>query len=335
MESRTKAIVLFSGGLDSLIAIKILEHQGIEVTGFCFTSNFFNSANAEKSAKENNVSLRLVDISADILELVKNPPSGYGKNLNPCIDCHSLMIRKAGEIMKSEGYDFIATGEVLGQRPFSQNKIALDRVRKLGEAEILRPLSAKLLKETEIEKRGLVKRNLLLSISGRIREKQIELAENMNLIYPSPGGGCLLTDPSFCERMMKMLEYWPDCQPEDVELLKNGRVFWLNCQGRRVFSVVGRDESENNSLEKLAKKGDFMIELKDKNGPSTLIRGIRINSFAGGESRTDIPSNINKILLDIGRNYSFEEIIEIESKLTGYHAPKLRGEKVAINIRRI
>src|SRR4030042_3340453 len=117
-----KALVLLSGGLDSMLAAKILQEQGIEVTGVCFTSNFFGSTKAETAAKVINIPLRVIDISQKILELVKNPPNGYGKNLNPCLDCHTLMIKRASAIMKAEGYDIVATGEVLGQRPFSQNK---------------------------------------------------------------------------------------------------------------------------------------------------------------------------------------------------------------------
>ena len=246
MGAKTKAIVLMSGGLDSMLAAKLLLAQGIEVTGVCFESNFYGCARAKKAAEQIGIELKVVDISKEMLELVKNPPSGYGKHLNPCLDCHALMARMAGGLTSPQssslnefgtgssqgegavGYDVIATGEVLGQRPFSQTRPSLQRVEKLAGREILRPLSAKLLPETEAEKNGLVNRGKLLDIRGRNRERQMELAKKFKIKeYPNPAGGCLLTDEIFCERLMKMLDYWPECTPCDVELLRWGRVLWL------------------------------------------------------------------------------------------------------------
>src|SRR3989339_1237471 len=165
----TKSLSLFSGGLDSIIAVKLLQKQNIDVTGICFYSPFYGCEKALESAKELGIELKTIDISAEMLAVVKNPACGYGKSLNPCIDCHALMIRLANEIAQKENFDFIASGEVLGQRPFSQNKEALQRVQKLAGAEVLRPLSAKLLDETAVEKSGLVNRGLLERINGRDR----------------------------------------------------------------------------------------------------------------------------------------------------------------------
>lgn len=328
--SKVKALVLFSGGLDSLLAIKVLELQDIEVTGLSFTSNFFSSANAQKTAAENNVNLRIVDISADVLNLVKNPPNGYGKNMNPCIDCHSLMLKKAAEIMKSENYNFIATGEVLGQRPFSQNKEALNKVKKISDVDVLRPLSAKLLEETEIEKKGLVNRGKLLSISGRNRERQMELAAKLKLTYPSPAGGCLLTDPEFSQRLIKILDYWPDCTVNDAALLNKGRVFWFNNGGKNkmVLAVVGRDEEENLALEKLAIKGDSMVELYKENGPTTLIRRLVSDDEESSVITVEIPEKISPTL-EIDKKYSTRAKAAI---LTGFYATKMRGKKAEIKI---
>ena len=190
--SKIKALVLFSGGLDSILAVKMLQAQKIAVTAVCFESNFYDAKKAEEEAKKLDIDLKVVDIQKEMLALVKNPFSGYGKNLNPCIDCHSLMIKKAGAIAKSDGFDFVATGEVLGQRPFSQNKQALEKVKDLSGVEVLRPLSAKLLNETEIEKNKILIRGLLGRIQGRTREGQIELARKYKLKdYPLPAGGCL------------------------------------------------------------------------------------------------------------------------------------------------
>ena len=328
--SKVKALVLFSGGLDSLLAIKILELQDIEVTGLSFASNFFSSANAQKTAAGNNVNLRIVDISEEVLNLVKNPPNGYGKNMNPCIDCHSLMLKKAAEIMKSENYNFIATGEVLGQRPFSQNKEALNKVKKISDVDVLRPLSAKLLEETEIEKKGLVNRGKLLSISGRNRERQMELAAKLKLTYPSPAGGCLLTDPEFSQRLIKMLDYWPDCTVNDAALLNRGRIFWFNngSKNKMVLAVVGRDEKENMALEKLAIKGDSMVELYKENGPTTLIRRLVPDDDESSVMAVEIPEKISPTL-EIDKKYSARAKAAI---LTGFYATKMRGKKAEIKI---
>lgn len=333
---KTKALVLFSGGLDSLLAIKVLELQNIEVTGLCFTSSFFSSASAEKTASANNVKLKIVDISQEILDLVKNPPSGYGKNLNPCIDCHGLMIRTAGAIMKNENYDIVATGEVLGQRPFSQNKSSLARVQKLAGVEVLRPLSAKLLEPTKYEDEGLVNRGRLLDISGRTREQQFELAKKFGITeFPTPAGGCLLTDPEFSGRMIKMLSYWPNCQPEDTEMLKHGRIFWFNmANNKKVLAIVGRDEAENNSLAELARQGDIMVELKKENGPTVLVRGLLLSQKIDSIN-LEIPANWDSDLINQTKKHTPTEILELVGLLAGYYATKTRGKQADIKINTI
>ena len=156
MKKKIKALVLFSGGLDSILAVKILEDQGIEVAGIYFESIFFGAEKAKEIAKKNDIKLFVEDFNQEILGSVKNSAHGLGKNMNPCIDCHATMVILAGEFAQKNGYDFLASGEVLGQRPFSQNKQALSKVVEIGEREILRTLSAKLLLETEVEKTGLV-----------------------------------------------------------------------------------------------------------------------------------------------------------------------------------
>jgi len=190
-EAKIRALLLFSGGLDSLLAAEILREQNVEVEGICFTSNFFTCAKAEEEARKIGIKLHTVNISKQILDLVKKPPHGHGKNLNPCIDCHGLMIKTAGEFLKGkknkQGFDFLASGEVLGQRPFSQNSQTLRTVSKIGKVSILRPLTAKNLDPTEMEEKGLVEREKLGKISGRGREEQIKWAQNLGIKnYPSP-----------------------------------------------------------------------------------------------------------------------------------------------------
>jgi len=261
-----------SGGLDSILAIKVLQKQSIDVTGISFVSYFFNSDSAKKAAKKLKIKIKIVDFSDKHLKMVKNPLYGRGKTMNPCIDCHLMMIKEAGKFLKKGDFDFIATGEVLGQRPMSQNKQAMDLIeRKSGiKGYLLRPLSAKLLKSTIPEEKGLVKRDELLNISGRSRKKQMLLADKYKIKeYPSPASGCILTDSNFSERLKEIFDKWPDCHGHDIQLLKLGRHFWVNNDK----IVVGRNKEENNKINKLKKKGDIIIEPKEFPGPTVLIKG--------------------------------------------------------------
>lgn len=338
---KTKALVLFSGGLDSILAVKVLEAQGIEVTAITFESNFYNANKAKISAQQLGIELKIVDISSEMLKLVKNPPSGHGKCLNPCIDCHALMIKESAKFLKEETkflsteatgrdsvsgdrYDIIATGEVLGQRPFSQNKEALERVKNLAGVEVLRPLSAKLLAETEYGKKGLVDRRGLLDIQGRRRECQIELAKKFGVKeYPSPGGGCMLTEAEFSDRLRYMINYWSDCDVNDAELLRHGRVFWIN---KETLIVVGRSEEDNENLKKLARKGNVLVELVDLNGPVTLIRIKNEKLKMKNEVlEFQIPVELNVKDLKLDNEKSDEEILETACLLTGWYATKARG----------
>jgi len=332
---KTKALVLFSGGLDSIVAVKLLQKQNIETTGVCFYSAFYGCEKAEESARNLGIDLITVDVSEEMLAIVKNPACGYGKNLNPCIDCHAMMIRRADALAREKEFSFIATGEVLGQRPFSQNKEALGRVQKLAGCDVLRPLSAKLLDETEIEKSGLVKRGLLERISGRDRSEQMELAKRFQIgNYPSPAGGCLLTDPAYSERLGVLLEHWPDCNSEDADILKYGRVFWLNAiisdkeKSEKILVVVGRNQAENEGLKRLAKRGDFMVELKGLNGPLTLVRTrSKKLIFDQDELSLDIPKKLDLSHLDLSQEKTAAEIQKTAALLTGMYSVKARGSK--------
>ena len=334
---KPKALVLFSGGLDSILAVKTLEAQNIDVTAICFKSNFFNEDQAKKYAEVLNVKLIVNDIRNKFLEVVKNPPSGYGKNLNPCIDCHALMAQEASCIMEDGDYDFLASGEVLGQRPFSQNRSALEQVEKKSGLEILRPLSAKLLPETKVELNGLVKRGLLHRIKGRGRDDQMDLVKKYKIDkYPSPAGGCILTDPEFSTRMIKMLSFWPDCSSGDAELLKAGRIFWLKLGIKEEFEdiliVVGRHKEDNEKLLALAQKGDFMVELQEINGPISLIRRRGgVDEKYGKELEIEGPSKLLDINLELKNN--FKDILTVASLLTAFYSPKARAKKVKVDIK--
>lgn len=273
-KKRPKALLLFSGGLDSLLAAKLLMEQGIEVLGLTFLSYFFGAKQAQKSASKIGLELKIVDFSQKHLDLVKSPKHGYGKGANPCIDCHTLMLKRAKQIMDQKDFDFVATGEVLGERPMSQNKKALEIVKRESSLDgyLLRPLSAKLLKKTIPEKEGLVDRDKLLDISGRSRKRQMKLAEKYGIKeYPTPAGGCLLCEVEFGKKMHQLMEKNPDFEGNDVKLLKVGRHFWAQSQPK-VKIVVGREEEENKRIKDLAQKKDILIEMKNYPGPQTLVR---------------------------------------------------------------
>lgn len=331
MSQPINALVLFSGGLDSMLAARTLMEQEIAVTALCFKSGFFDAAKAQIGAKQLDVPLRIVDITNEQLALVKNPPNGYGKHLNPCIDCHGRMIAAAAAIARAEGFAIVATGEVLGQRPFSQNKQALSRVEAIAGIEVLRPLSAKLLPETVYEKDGLVARHRLHDISGRRREAQTALAARYGLRdLPTPAGGCLLTDPVFSERLGKLLGHWPQCQADDVALLKLGRTAWYTLPDAAYLLVVGRDQAESETLAAVAKRGDFVVQLKDLNGPVALLRGVPETAVIPGSYTLDIPERASDPLLHEFSPAGPEPAVAAAARLTAYYAPKARGRTVTV-----
>lgn len=279
-----KAISLFSGGLDSQLAVKIIQEQGIEVVGVNFTSPFFGgSTSVKKAAEQLGIPLHTIDLSEEYLPLLKNPRYGFGKNLNPCIDCHGLMLKLAGQYMERVGADFIITGEVLKQRPKSQHRDALKIVEKLSgyQGRILRPLSAKLLPPTEPELRGLVDRDRLLDISGRSRKPQLELAKKYGLTdYPSPAGGCLLTLPSFAIRLRRLLSLKSNPTNVELERLKIGRHFF----GREGFYlIVGRKHDENLSLQDSAGPGELLLKVATHPGPIGLFYKLSQSAISEAE----------------------------------------------------
>lgn len=266
-----KALVLLSGGLDSILAAKFLMENGILTHGLVFTSFFFNAEAAKKAAEKMNLPLKVVDFSIDHLQIVKNPDYGYGTALNPCIDCHLMMIRKAGEIMRQEGYDFIATGEVLGERPMSQNKKSLDLIdRESGlENRLFRPLSAKLLSETIVQKERWIDPENLLGISGRSRKEQLSLAKRYGIEYfPNPGGGCLLTEKLYAKKIKALLGLCSAPDKNDFDSLRFGRHFVYN--GAKI--IISRSQTDGEKILQLGKAGDLLVEMMDIPGPLALIR---------------------------------------------------------------
>ncbi len=258
-----------------MLAIKVIQQQGIEVIALNFVSHFFGGKNEkiEKMAEQLGVRVEYIDFKAVHMEIVKNPPSGRGKNMNPCIDCHALMFRYIAENLL-EKYDaqFIISGEVLGQRPMSQNKNALDRVKKLSGIEdlIVRPLSAKLLQPSKAEREGWVDREKLLDIQGRSRKRQMELAEEYGIEeYPSPGGGCMLTEPNYSSRLRVLEEdgYLDEKYSDLFYLIRYGRFFRLG-EGKYLF--VGREEETNYRISEYADIGTVHIKGAGVPGPAIL-----------------------------------------------------------------
>jgi len=266
-----KAIALFSGGLDSMLATELIRRQNIDVLCLTFTTPFFGAQKAQAAARQINLPLAVEDITPQHLKMLKSPRYGYGKNMNPCIDCHILMLQEAGKIMMETGADFILTGEVLGQRPMSQGKQSLFVVAKnSGYADyILRPLSAQLLEPTKAESEGKVDRSQLLSIQGRGRKEQMQLAAAFGITnYAPPAGGCLLTDPMFSRRLRDLFSHQEDYDIHDLDLLKYGRHFRADDQGK---IIVGRNNSDNEKLRGLSTDDDLVLFMADFPGPHVVV----------------------------------------------------------------
>jgi len=270
--SVVRALGLTSGGLDSILSALVLRELGIEVAWINFETPFFSSDKARRAAHMTEIPLRVKNITGVYVEMLKNPNCGYGKNMNPCLDCHALLLEIAGSMMTRQGFDFLFTGEVLGQRPMSQTKPSLRYVEKRSgfAGHILRPLSAKLLPPTIPEEHGLVDRERLLDISGRSRKRQMKLAEAFGISdYPGPGGGCLLTDHGFSRRLKDLFEHQDDYQERDFELLKYGRHFRLH-DNHKV--VVGRTREDNRQISRfIDSRKDIQLRMMDMPGPTVLI----------------------------------------------------------------
>ncbi len=278
---RAHAIALFSGGLDSALAILLLLRQNIEVTALTFMTHFgcdlgdrsSCGSNPYPTAEKFGFKVKLMHLGQKFVDIVENPRFGRGKNMNVCIDCRILMLTEAKRYMEMVGADFVVTGEVVGQRPFSQVRDKLNiTTREAGlKGKLLRPLSAKLLPPTEAELKGLVDREKLEAISGRSRKRQLELAAEFGLEdYPSPASGCLLTDAGYSNRLRDLLQHTEHLSFDDLNLLKYGRHFRLDPDTK---VIVGRDEAENKVLLQYRRPHHRVIEILDAGSPVTLLIG--------------------------------------------------------------
>lgn len=274
-----RAVALFSGGLDSMLAIKLMMEQGVEVhalnflTVFCTCTSKGCMHQATKAAKELGVPLKIMNITMEYMDVIKNPEHGRGRAMNPCIDCRIFTFKKAKSFMEDIGASFIITGEVLGQRPMSQRRNAIELIEKKSGLEglVVRPLSAKLFEPSLPEKQGIIDREKLSGIKGRQREIQIKLAEELGINdYPCPAGGCLLTDVAFSRKVKDLFEHIPDYNITDVNLLKIGRQFRIS---NELKLFVGRDKSENERLLSFAQAKDYIFDVVDIPSPIALARG--------------------------------------------------------------
>jgi tRNA-uridine 2-sulfurtransferase len=279
---KRKAVSLMSGGLDSVLATKLIMDQEIEVVTLHFTSPLTTPGRgrsderriqAVRSSAELGVEIIVKELGREYLDMVKSPRHGYGKNVNPCIDCKIFMLRESAHVMAEVGASFVVTGEVLGQRPMSQRREAMALIEKKSGLKglIVRPLSAHRFDLTLPEQEGIIDRTKLLGITGRSRNPQYRLAERYDLTeFGCPAGGCLLTDPIFAGKLRDLFRFVPTCTMHDVALLKVGRHFRLT-DGLKL--IVGRDEGENGRLERMRQDEDILVSPNDFSGPSALLRG--------------------------------------------------------------
>jgi hypothetical protein len=278
MKRTSRALGLFSGGLDSILAIKLVQEQGIGVTGLHCVSPFFgNSGKVPYWRKLYDLDIEVVDISEEFVSmLLRGPEHGFGSVFNPCVDCKILMLKRAKAIKDACGADFIISGEVLGQRPMSQRRDTLNIIRRdAGVKEaLLRPLSARHLDQTEAELSGLVDRERLLDISGRGRNKQMALAERMALPdIPTPSGGCRLTEKENARSYWPVLAYTPSPKAIDFILANTGRQYWHVEAGGFAFRLImGRNQEDNIKIIQLAGERDFLFKIEEFPGPIALGR---------------------------------------------------------------
>ncbi|MFQ5607307.1 MAG: hypothetical protein ACE5GA_05125 [Candidatus Zixiibacteriota bacterium] len=281
-KKKAHAIALFSGGLDSALAMLLLLRQNIEVTALTFMTHFGCDATSDRSSCGSNpypmaekfgFNVKLMHLGQRFIDIVEKPKYGRGANMNVCIDCRILMIDEAARYMRMTGADFIVTGEVVGQRPMSQRKPTMGLVEKrvnLG-GRLLRPLSARILPPTLPEKQGLVDREKLEGISGRTRKRQMELAREFGLDdYPSPASGCLLTDFSYSQRLRDLMKHSDRLTFQDLNLLRIGRQFRISPACKL---IVGRNENENKQLQQYANSETFVLEAIDTGSPLGLLYG--------------------------------------------------------------
>ena len=337
-EINRKAIALLSGGLDSSLAVRLVLDQGIEIVAVNFVGPFCTCTpknagcvnQASEVARRFGVPVRIIHKGMDYVRIVQKPSHGYGRAINPCIDCRIYMLRKARELMPLVGASFVVTGDVLGQRPMSQHRRSIDVIEKeSGLADyILRPLSANLLPPTFPERAGVVNREKLLSLSGRSRKLQMETAARLGVgDYPCPSGGCLLTQRTIAERLRDLFAHRPDYDMTDIHLIKTGRHIRLNEQAK---IIVSRNSGEEALIRSRTKPGDVVYEPESFRGPIALLCG-----RADAVSDAEVGMIISSFSHDEGVSFTLTRSISA-SKKTSFSvkgkAPRERIHSMSIGI---
>lgn len=341
---QTIAIGLFSGGLDSISACRVIMAQSIKVIALKFVTPFFDDGLLRREEEYHaevqdkfGLDVRVVDLSEGYIDLLRAPKHGYGKHFNPCIDCKIFMLSRARELMEEYDAAFLFTGEVIGQRPMSQRRDTLRIIERDSGCEdiLLRPLCAKLLKETLPERKGLVDREQLFDFSGRGRRRQMELAEQFGITeYPNPAGGCILTDPNLGERIEKF--YLDQLQiktneflANDIRLLLVGRQFRL--PGGDWF-ILGRNQEENEKILALADKGDAIISMSERPGPTGLLRRVGKSTQASDVQSSETVQQAAGLVIRFGRKVNgqvepSEVRVSINDEETAFFAAPLKDDQ--------
>lgn len=276
-----KAVALYSGGLDSTLAILVMLKHGIDVTAITFLNHFGCDISDRSSCSKDPFAasekfgfrVKLSHLSDKFLDIVKNPVYGHGKNMNPCVDCRILMLKEARDFMKLTGADFLVTGEVLGQRPMSQRKDCFPLIDRAADVKglVVRPLSGRLFPATIPEERGIISRNMLLDFNGRTRKPQMMLADEFGLTeYPAPAGGCLLTEPNYAFKLKDLLDHNRDPEYRDINFLRVGRHFRFSPDCK---IVVGRHKEENMTIRELAGPNDYLLKVEGFGSPAAVLLG--------------------------------------------------------------
>lgn len=330
------AIALFSDGLDSILATKLVASQGIRVFAVKFVTPFFDYELLEDPEKykqevmeKYGIEVILHDLSHNYLNLLHSPSHGFGKNFNPCIDCKILMFTRAREMMVEYGASFLISGEVIGQRPMSQRRDTLRVIERDSDNNglLLRPLSAKLMDPTIAETEGWVDREKLLNFSGRGRSRQIRLAKDYGITeFPTPAGGCILADPILSTRIEKIYKgdfviKAKEITVTDIRLLLLGRQFLLP---DGFWLILGRNEKENVKIETLATDNDILLHMQDRPGPIALLRNVKTRLISC-EDKDEILSRAIGLVVRYGKKVKDDpgaEVVingfEIKYRLMGY-----------------
>ena len=328
-EKKKKVVALLSGGLDSQLAIKMMQEQGFDVSAVAIKTPFCDfdcgrgcGFEIRERADDLDVNLKTVYLGDEYIEMLKHPKHGIGAGFNPCIDCRSMMFDAAKKHMEEIGAEFIISGEVLGQRPMSQHAPALRTIENESDlvGKIVRPLSAALLPETDPEKDGLIKRENLGMIRGRTRRGQLEMAKKYGIENPpNAGGGCLLTEPHFGIKAKDLFSHTKNPTINDIDLLKIGRHFRLDEETK---FIVGRNKDENEMIKAIALPGDILLEAKDFVGPVSILRGSNAKQhlkFASSITLrySDAPNN-EQAIVSIRDNDLVEEIASKSAEEESY-----------------